>query len=261
LSRIHVLEEPWAEITLADDQHRAALAKQIQDLRIDVLIIGPVSWSGMNEAGTLQEVREFMALVRDLRHRADRPVAIILIHHENRAGRVSGAWEGAVDTLLHVQGQGHGRTRLYVQKARHSSPHHGKAFHLTWAAGDGFEVDEAERDDDTIADEILAYVLKAGGTAWNKVEENVSGKGGRLRAIRDKLLDGERLVNSGTMKSMKLWHADDPACPTRDTVGTQPVSGTAEEGERSPRPVSLPKRDTDGTDAPFPPDELFKDVA
>jgi hypothetical protein len=92
---------------------------------------------------------------------------------------------------------------------------------LRWADGEGFEVvEDEERDDNTIADEILAFVLEHGGTNWNKVAEAVEGKGGRLRTIRDSLLDGGRLVNSGSAARMKLWHADDPAVPDHPTQET-----------------------------------------
>lgn len=84
----------------------------------------------MEAAGTLQEVRDFLALVNDVRARAGRRFANVLIHHENRGGKVSGAWEGAGDTLLHVQQQSHGRLRLYVQKARWSSEQHATSLQL-----------------------------------------------------------------------------------------------------------------------------------
>ena len=57
-------------------------------------------------------------------------------------------------------------------------------------------IESEERDDNTIADEILGYVLEHGGTGWNKVDDAVTGKGDRLRAIRDSLLAGGRLVNA-----------------------------------------------------------------
>jgi hypothetical protein len=85
---------------------------------------------------------------------------------------------------------------------------------LAWAAGESFEVLEAEeRDDNQVADEILAYVRAHGAGGWNKVDKAVPGKSDRLRAIRDSLLEGGRLVNRGTKARMKLWHADDPALP------------------------------------------------
>lgn len=122
--RIVVLETPWGHVSFADPECRDKFAAAIRDHEIDVAIVGPVTRSGMNEAGTLQEVRDFMALVAAVRELSGRPVAFVLIHHENKGGQVSGAWEGAGDTLFHVQGQGHGRTRLHVQKARWSSAHH-----------------------------------------------------------------------------------------------------------------------------------------
>ena len=126
--RVRVLESPWASLTLADQHHREALAGVIRDQEIDVIVIGPVSRAGMDEAGTLQQTRDFMRLLTDIRDRCGRPVAFLLIHHENKTGAVSGAWEGAGDTLMHVQAQGNGCTRLHIQKARWASDYHGKTF-------------------------------------------------------------------------------------------------------------------------------------
>jgi hypothetical protein len=212
--RLLQLSEPWGSVTLDDPGVRAALAAAIKGLELDVVVIGPITRSGMNEAGTLQQVRDYVLLLQDVRERAERRVTFILVHHENRGGQVSGAWEGAVDTLFHVQAQGHGQTRLFIQKARWSAEHHKQKLQLAWADGDGFEViDEEERDDNTVADEILEFVRENGGTGWNRVDEKIAGKGTRLRAIRDSLLEGGRLVNRGSEARMKLWHADDPTLP------------------------------------------------
>ena len=43
----------------------------------------------------------------------------------------------------------------------------------------------------------------------------------KLRAIRDRLLEGGRLVDTGGRGGMCLWHADDPATPlpyTRERI-------------------------------------------
>lgn len=263
-NRIRVLEQPWATLTLADELHREALATSIRELAIDVVILGPVTRSGMNVAGTLQEVRDYMAHVTDVRTRAGVSVAFILIHHENKGGQVSGAWEGAVDTLFHVQGQGHGRTRLFVQKARWSSAHHATALQLTWADGESFEVADAERDDDTIADEILDAVRANGGTPWTPIERSIAGKAERLREIRDRLLAGGRLVNTGTDTRTKLWHADDVSRPLWDDSGTTQSTAPGREANESSRPVVPPIRDDLGTDdslhSPDAPDERTVEV-
>jgi AAA domain len=262
LSRIYVLEEPWCGVTLRDQAAREHLAEQIRQLDIDVVVIGPVTASGMLEAGTITEVREFMALVNDVRLRAGTNPAFILVHHENKGGQVSGAWEGVCDTLVHVQGQGHGRTRLFFQKARWSSSHHGTSLHLAWADGESFEVVEAERDDDVIADEILDYVRRNGGTSWARVEDVVEGRAVKLRSIRDRLLVGERISNLGKANRTQLWHADDPSRPDRDGLGTATPSASGEGGGEQAVPPSRLNRDGLGTDGSlFSPDEIAEEAA
>ena len=124
LDGIHVLEKPWGQFTFASDTWREHLATRVIAAEIDVLIVGPLTRVGMNEAGTLQEVRAFMELVADLRRRSLRPLTVAIVHHEGKSGSVSGAWEGAGDTLLHVQAAGNGHTIMHVQKARWASRSH-----------------------------------------------------------------------------------------------------------------------------------------
>jgi hypothetical protein len=195
--RVRIVEDPRAILSFADDTHRDALAKTIAEHGCDVVLIGPVSKSGMTDAGTLAEVRGFTTLVAEVRHRSGRPVTFVLVHHENRAGTPSGAWEGAVDTLLHVTGMGHGRTRLHVQKARWSSTWHARTLELNWTDGDNYEVDEKpEITDDDIAAQILAYVSANPGTGWTKVEEATPGvQRQRRRTIRDRLFGDGVIVN------------------------------------------------------------------
>ena len=220
--RIAVLKRPWGKVSVDNPLVREKLAAQIRTRELDVVIIGPVIRSGMNEAGTLKHVADYLALFEEVRTLAGRRVTFILIHHENRAGTPSGAWEGAVSTLIHVQAQGHGRTRLHFQKARWGGEYHKQTLLLGWADGESFTViEEDERDDNTVCDEILAYVRANGGTGWNKVvkSDEISGQQERLAALRDQLLEGGRLVNRGSGKKgapMKLWHSDDPALPPAD---------------------------------------------
>jgi hypothetical protein len=195
--RVVVHLTPWGHVSFADPECRDSFAAAIRDHEIDVAIVGPVTRSGMNEAGTLQEVRDFMALVAAVRELSGRRVAFVLIHHENKGGQVSGAWEGAGDTLFHVQGQGHGRTRLHVQKARWSSVHHATTLHLVWSEGDGFTLEERpELDDQAISERILAVVGTNPGIGWTKVEREVRGiSNERKRAVRDGLFAAGMIVN------------------------------------------------------------------
>lgn len=141
--RIAIFEEPWGTITFTDPSWRSAVAEAVRDGEIDVLIAGPVTRLGMDEAGTLQQVRDFMRLISEARTQSGRRLVVILVHHENKGGAVSGAWEGSGDTLLHVEAHRPGHTCLHVQKARWSSLHHGTTLDLAWTDGEGFTVEDA----------------------------------------------------------------------------------------------------------------------
>jgi hypothetical protein len=228
--RIRVLEQPWATFTFADEQHRQWLADAAAADGVQVVVVGPLTRVGMNEAGTLQETRDFAALLDDVRRRLGRPLTFILVHHENKGGQVSGAWEGAGDTLLHVQAQGHGRTRLVVQKARWASAWHGKSLQLTWAANESFTIDELPTvDDSTVADQIIAAAKANPGCSWNVIErDHVRGNKARGREIRDRLLAAGQLVDAladSPGKTMALYDAEHAPSPLRlptDTGQTHP---------------------------------------
>lgn len=253
--RIHVFEDPWARFTFAESAWRKALAEKIRELEIDVLIVGPLTRAGMNEAGTLQDVAAFMELVAEVRRLAGRHITVVLIHHENKGGQVSGAWEGSGDTLLHVKGQGHGHTRLFIQKARWASQYHATALQLRWTDGEGFEVeDKPELDDDTLAEQLFDFISKNPGTTWTKVETATPGVNKeRRRAVRDVLFAGERIVNvvkedgedvallsCPERRPSRLYQADDPAishlrrAPGAVAAQAAPARGAGEPAASAP---------------------------
>jgi len=224
--RLLVLAEPWGRFTYAKERCREVLADWVREREIDVVISGPLTTAGMEAAGTLQEVRAFLVLVDDVRRSAGRPFASVLVHHENKGGQVSGAWEGAGDTLLHVSAQGRGKVRLHVQKARHASESHGTTLQLLWAPGESFTVEESpELDDEAIAERIVAAIRGNPGTGWTRVEQATLGVSrDRRNAIRDRLLAVREIVNVRRRKgepdraldhveeakAAHLYAADDP---------------------------------------------------
>ena len=105
---IDVYEEPWGLFTLADRGTRARLAAFVAEHEVNVLAAGPVQTLGIEGGGTPAEVRAFAGLLAEVRELAGREVAALLVHHENQAGQVSGAWAGVPDSMLHLTGRGHG---------------------------------------------------------------------------------------------------------------------------------------------------------
>jgi len=140
--RLSVFNAPWGDATFADEGWRSALANKINEDQIEVVIGGPVVRLGMDEAGTLQQVREFLTMVKDVRAKAGRRLTVILVHHTNKNGTVSGAWEWSGDSLLFVSEAGNGHTNVHIQKARWSSTHHNTKIKLAWTDGEGYMIED-----------------------------------------------------------------------------------------------------------------------
>lgn len=120
--RLDIVEAPWATFTFADEQVRRNLAAAVAEREVDLLLVGPVTRAGMDTAGTLQEVRDFMGLVASLRKECERSLTVVLVHHEAKNGAVSGAWEGAVDTLFQSSPDALGRRRCESRRLAGQAP-------------------------------------------------------------------------------------------------------------------------------------------
>jgi hypothetical protein len=237
-----ILEEPWARFTFASELHRRELAQLLHDYELDVLVVGPVWGLGIEGGGTPAEVSDFTKLIEETRAQLAKPLAVILIHHENRAGQVAGAWSGVPDTLMHVTPQGNGRTRLFWQKARWASELHGTSQHLLWTDGEGFDVEKREEiTEDTIAEGLLAAAREHSGESWTKMREHVKGNATDKARVRDRLIAAGTLLNVPRREGgFNLWRHDDPAAPRSEpgTAQERIAEATPEEGaEHVPFPV------------------------
>jgi hypothetical protein len=142
-----VHEEPWGRIDLRDQEHVAALADVIRSRLIDVLVAGPIRRLGLEGGGTPAETVAVMRLLDNVREAAARPIAIALVHHENKGGDISGAFEAEFDTVVHVKADGRDRTALYFRKSRWSSRIHRARTTLAWAPEtEGFTVVDTDID-------------------------------------------------------------------------------------------------------------------
>ncbi len=219
--RLLVLDEPWANFTFRDGSHRTQLAAALDEHQIDIVVAGPLSRLGMEGGGTSDEILSFRELIDDVLDNCGRKPALLLIHHENRAGQISGTWEREPDTLVHVQGQGHGRTRLHWAKARWSSDLHGTSTQLIWADGDSFTVEARPPvTEETMTDEIIDAVRDHPGESWTTIRKHVRGNASEAAAIRDRLLKLGDLLNTATREGQfRLWRDEDSA-ETRSDPGT-----------------------------------------
>jgi hypothetical protein len=205
-----VLAKPWGDVSLANEQHRVALAAYINAQEVDVLIAGPIVSLGMVGGGTPDEVSAFEAHLGALRALLERPLLVVLIHHQNVRGQISGAWDRVPDTLIRMVSTGNKGTRLTWQKTRDSSTLHGTAWKLKWAEGMTFELDETpDATEADIEETILASAQANPGASWAVVSKLVKGNTTAKAAVRDRLIAEGRLVNRGKGQAFALWHPDD----------------------------------------------------
>lgn len=135
---VSVLEEPWAAFTLEKTVHVDELADKIRTENIDLVWMGPGAEIGMVGAGSPADVTAFGNRIRDLRDKCMRPIAIGIVHHENKGGDVSGAWDRWSDTLIRVELDSDKTTDVYFHKARHSSKRHRTTMVLAWAENESY---------------------------------------------------------------------------------------------------------------------------
>lgn len=153
---VTILEEPWTRFTLRDARHRNALAEHVNQTSSDLVVLGPLTTLGMIGGGTPDEVLAFENLLAETRELVAHPFAWWIVHHENKAGDVSGAWERVPDVLVHVQARGNGHTHVVWRKARWSGALHGKSVDLTWEDGAAYGLRSPDEDRDLHAELVIA---------------------------------------------------------------------------------------------------------
>jgi hypothetical protein len=207
--QLQFLAEPWAQLRLSSERDRAALAAYLNAAAVHVLVAGPIVSLGMIGGGTPDEVAAFEAHLQALRDLLERPLLVILLHHTNQRGQISGAWDRVPDTLILIANTGKG-TRLVWQKARDSSTLHAASWKLRWAEGMTFEMDDTpDVTEDDVEQGILAAVLANPGESWRTIAEPVKGNATTKAEVRDRLIREGLLVNRGTGRAFALWNPDD----------------------------------------------------
>jgi hypothetical protein len=130
--QLYVYERPWGKFKFTNEGLREDLAELVNDKQIDVIIAGPIKKIGMRGGGTPDDVETFMQSVDEFRDSCKRAVCVIFLHHTNKTGAVSGAWDGEGDTLIRAQRKDRSTT-LTMEKVRHGERYSGMKIKLTWA--------------------------------------------------------------------------------------------------------------------------------
>ena len=95
---------PWGEFSFADAEAREALVAFCEEHAIDVVMANPTLGLGVAASGRPDETQAFVDWLVECGLKSER--AFWLLHHENKAGQISGDWGRHPDTKVQLQQDG-----------------------------------------------------------------------------------------------------------------------------------------------------------
>jgi hypothetical protein len=204
---VFVFRGPWGEFSFAAPAARDALNEFCDEHDVDVVVANPTLGLGVAGSGRPDETQQFVDWLVECGLKSTR--AFWLLHHENKAGQISGDWGRHPDTKVQLQRDGNQpRTKLIWEKTRWAtlpSDTTPKACLLDWIIEtQGYTVTELDTVgasdaelEQRIADYLADHPLSNTRTVW----ANVKGTNDRI----SKLLKGDRFDCLDGPNNAKLW--------------------------------------------------------
>jgi hypothetical protein len=196
---------PWGEFSFADPAARAALTEFCEAHQIDVVTANPTLGLGVGASGKPDETQQFVDWLTECGLKST--LAFWLLHHENKAGQISGDWGRHPDTKVSLQRDGNQqRTKLDWNKTRWATlPPEEKLVMLEWIIEtQGYtitELDMVGASDGELEQRIVDYLKEHPASSTVTVTDNVKGTNQRIR----KLLEGDRFDCVKGTRGAKLW--------------------------------------------------------
>ena len=114
---VFVFTGPWGEFSFADPEAREALVAFCEEHDIDLVTANPTLGLGVAASGRPDETQQFVDWLTECGLKSER--AFWLLHHENKAGQISGDWGRHPDTKVQLEQDGNRpRTKLTWAKTR-----------------------------------------------------------------------------------------------------------------------------------------------
>jgi hypothetical protein len=213
---------PWGEFSFADPDCRAALNEFCEENAIDVVTANPTLGLGVAASGRPDETQQFVDWLVECGLKSVR--AFWLLHHENKAGQISGDWGRHPDTKVSLQQDGsRQRTKLDWAKTRWATPPTdaiAKACMLEWILEtQGYSVTELDTvgaTDMELEQRITDFLTEHPASSTTTVETEVKGTAARIR----RLLDGPKFDCVDGPRGAKLWFARTTPSPSAESEPT-----------------------------------------
>lgn len=218
---VFVYKAPWGSFSFADADARAAITAFCDEHTVDLVTANPTLALGVAATGRPDETQRFVDWLRECGLGASR--AFWLLHHENKAGQISGDWGRHPDTKVQLQADGNRpRTKLVWEKTRWASlptEAQPKACMLEWVTETkGYtvvELDSTGASDAELEQRILYYLTEHPLSSTRDVQAGVTGTNNRIAALlkaKFDCVDGRG--------NAKLWFTPLSASATSDDAPT-----------------------------------------
>jgi AAA domain len=198
---------PWGEFSFADANARAALCSFCDEHDIDVVAANPTLGLGVATSGKPDDTQQFVDWLTECGLKTRR--AFWLLHHENKAGQISGDWGRHPDTKVFLQRDGNAqRTKLDWAKTRWATlDPKDKTVMLEWVTEDQsytvVEMDTVGASDDELRARVREYVKAHPCASTRSIQEGVKGTNSRIKHV---LETGEYDSVKGP-RNADLWFA------------------------------------------------------
>jgi hypothetical protein len=198
---------PWGEFSFADPGARETLNAYCEEHAIDLVTANPTLGLGVGASGRPDETQQFVDWLVECGLKGER--AFWLLHHENKAGQISGDWGRHPDTKVQLQQDGNRpRTKLEWAKTRWAtlpSKTIAKACMLEWIVDtQGYSVTELDTvgaTDAELEERVAEYLAEHPLSSTTTVETQVKGTASRIR----KVLERPRFDSVGGKRGARLW--------------------------------------------------------
>lgn len=253
LPNIDIWEEPWAKFSFANPADRRALRETASTRQTDLVMCDPLDSLGIQGAGTPEDTRTFVQLLRECGlHDPTNPLAFWILHHYNKqaggtiVSRLSGAWGNHADTILGLElADGH-TSKLTWAKLRHATPPAHLVSVLAWdIASRGFTPLDAEGQSEKRASKleqasaaILQHVTNHPGLTTIALKTAIADQLHLDRALIDQAIKtSPHLRPEKGPRNATLWHlANTPQQPELQLT----AGGSSQLENRSSQQTAVP---------------------
>jgi hypothetical protein len=220
---IFVFAEPWGEFSFANPEARPALNAFCEEHAIDVVTANPTLSLGVAASGRPDETQQFVDWLTECGLKSER--AFWLLHHENKAGQISGDWGRHPDTKVSLQQDGNRqRTKLDWAKTRWATlpaDSLAKVCMLEWIVEtQGYSVTELDTvgaSDAELEQRVADFLAGNPWASTRAVYGGVAGTQSRVRAV----LDGDRFDCVDGPRGSILWNVAADRGGSSDDTPTQ----------------------------------------